>query len=90
MPKSVQCKKCLNYRNEWCAKVLDSPDPYMVRDCRHFATLTNADRIRAMTDEELADFLDIDASGCVGRECGGGIEKDKCRECWMSWLKEEA
>ena len=26
-------------------------------ECGHKAPLTNADRIRAMTDEELADFL---------------------------------
>ena len=26
-------------------------------ECRHKATLTNADRIRSMSDEELAEFL---------------------------------
>lgn len=54
MPKNVMCKNCNNYRNDWCEIVLDSPDPDMVRDCRHFWLKTNADRIRSMSDEELA------------------------------------
>lgn len=57
MPKNVMCKNCNNYRNDWCEMVLDSPDPDIVRDCRHFWPKTNADRIRAMTDEELARFI---------------------------------
>ena len=57
MAKNVVCKKCNNLVNGWCEKVIDSPDTDMVRDCRHFWEKTNADRIRAMTDEELAHFL---------------------------------
>ena len=57
MPKNVVCKKCNNLVNDWCEKVIDSPDPDMKRDCQHFCEKTNADRIRSMTDEELADFL---------------------------------
>ena len=57
MPKNVVCKKCNNLVNDWCEKVIDSPDPDMQRDCHHFCEKTNADRIRAMSDEELANFL---------------------------------
>ena len=57
MPKNVMCKKCNNLINGWCEKKIDSPDPNMVRDCQYFLEKTNADRIRAMTDEELAHFL---------------------------------
>ena len=57
MPKNVVCKKCNNLVNGWCEKVIDSPDPDMQRDCHHFCEKTNADRIRAMSDEELANFL---------------------------------
>ena len=57
MPKNVVCKKCNNLVNDWCEKVIDSPDPDMQRDCQHFCEKTNADRIRAMSDEELAEFL---------------------------------
>ena len=57
MPKNVVCKKCNNLVNDWCEKVIDSPDQDMQRDCQHFREKTNADIIRAMSDEELADFL---------------------------------
>ena len=53
--------------------------------------ITNADRLRMMTDEELAQFLpsksmwncppDIkDRGGCPG----------ECVPCWLDWLKQEA
>ena len=57
MPKNVVCKKCKNLVNDWCEKVIDSPDPDMQRDCQYFCEKTNADSIRSMSDEELADFL---------------------------------
>ena len=57
MPKNVVCKKCNNLVNDWCEKVIDSPDPDMQRDCQHFCEKTNADRIRNMTDEELALWI---------------------------------
>ena len=58
---------------------------------------TNADRIRAMTDEELAEFAVSTGQGCAPDknfvECcfdhkDGLIEAD-CRKCWLDWLKEE-
>ena len=57
MPKNVVCKKCNNLVDDWCEKVIDSPDPDMQRDCQHLREKTNADRIRAMSDEELTDVL---------------------------------
>jgi hypothetical protein len=46
-------------------------------------TKTNADHIRAMSDEELADF--ISACGCPdhARDC-----KNSCKDCTMEWLKQ--
>ena len=57
MPKNVVCKKCINLVNDWCEKVIDSPDQDMHRDCQYFCEKTNADRIRAMSDEELCNWL---------------------------------
>ena len=57
MAKNVVCKKCNNLVTGWCEKVIDSPDPDMQRDCQHFCEKTNADRVRAMSDDELAEFL---------------------------------
>lgn len=54
---------------------------------------TNADRIRAMTDEELANFLDrvemgdIDYSKTFCDLCDGFYD---CRDdCLVGWLKQE-
>ena len=57
MPKNVVCKKCNNLVNDWCEKVIDSPDPDMQRDCQHFCEKTNAQKIRSMSDEELCNWL---------------------------------
>lgn len=55
---------------------------------------TNADRIRSMSDEELAEFLEKIVSGnrdviginCVNSKC----ENWKCTECIGRWLQSEA
>ena len=52
--------------------------------------MTNADKIRAMTDEELANFLACFSScelcPAIGKKCNGGA----CEEQWFEWLKVEA
>ena len=51
--------------------------------------VTNADRIRAMSDEELADVLRIDVCCPDGyiESCGS---YDSCNECWVAWLQQPA
>ena len=78
MPKNVVCKKCNNLVNDWCEKVIDSPDQDMQRDCQYFCEKTNADHIRAMSDEELAKLL-----CCTGWRM---IEQKECLE----WLQQPA
>ena len=48
--------------------------------------MTNADRIRQMTDEELADWI-AQYERCVEhkRKCDS-----QCYLCWLDWLKQEA
>lgn len=56
---------------------------------------TNADRIRSMTDEELAEFLDrwesgdIDYSITFCNMCKGQLF-DCYKDCLTGWLKQEA
>ena len=101
MPKNVVCKKCNNLVNDWCEKVIDSPDPDMQRDCQHFCEKTNADRIRSMSDEELAEFLThINPTNC--QDCafshGWRCQPDrddysdfkKCEEGRKRWIKQPA
>ena len=80
MPKNVVCKKCNNLVNDWCEKVIDSPDPDMQRDCQHFCEKTNADRIRSMSDQGLA--LCLYEIGYVG---GWYSKKDV-----LEWLQQPA
>lgn len=55
--------------------------------------ITNADKIRALTDEELADFLDrwemgdIDYSKTFCDLCKG--QYDCHNDCLLDWLKKE-
>lgn len=53
-------------------------------------TPSNADRIRAMTDEELAEFMKPYDSGCPrwgGKEPIPCSQRSNCRDCWLDWLK---
>lgn len=91
MPKNVMCKNCNNYRNQWCDMVIDSPDPDLVRDCRHFWLKTNADRIRAMTDEELIAFFVLEDK-CPPERYSSRLcdAHDSCKDCWIDWLQQPA
>lgn len=52
--------------------------------------ITNADRIRSMTDEELVEFLAPYNSGCPKEHGSVMACHDKgCYKCWEDWLKEE-
>ena len=54
--------------------------------------ISNADRIRAMTDEELAQLFADDNCGycrihdfCFAKGC-----QINCEDVWLDWLKQEA
>lgn len=55
--------------------------------------MTNADRIRAMTDEELVEFLHVVSINCLEGNCD--TDCPLCEGCaydshWMEgWLKQE-
>lgn len=34
--KNIKCSDCAEYKNEWCEKIVDSPDPHMPRDCQYW------------------------------------------------------
>lgn len=60
-------------------------------DCKQ-RPLSNADRIRAMTDEELARILmNYSCSLCPIKNCGGRVEVgvQPCMEYWFDWLRKE-
>ena len=58
---------------------------------------TNADRIRSMTDEELAEYLPIVADficqpteDCIRNTLCNRGECEQTKECAMKWLKAES
>lgn len=58
--------------------------------------MANADMIRAMTDEELAEWLNNMVSNCEGNDvpcrafCPAYINGSvDCRTAWLDWLKLE-
>lgn len=52
--------------------------------------ITNADRIRSMTDEELAEWLaKHNERSAVCPNFGAHDCQASCRKCWLDWLKQE-
>lgn len=54
--------------------------------------IINADRIRAMTDEELAEFIAEvrNAITCVISDEDSCRNPDEpCQKCWLDWLRQE-
>ena len=87
--KNIKCRSCFFYRNEWCEKIVDSPDPEEARDCNYFREMTNADCIRAMSDEELIEFIKnikVRAALCKSVKNNDAFEE----LCSAEWLQQPA
>ena len=64
---SMKCKNCNNLFNmtditgknvgNWCPNINDSPDIEIERECKYYDTMTNGDKIRNMTDGEMAEWI---------------------------------
>ena len=62
-------------------------DRYEKATGKKFDVKTNAQKIRSMTDEELAEFLDENAEYCHVGLCEDG---ETCRICCLRWLQMPA
>lgn len=71
-----------------------------VDNCKEYEPIkkpvTNFDKIRAMTDEELATWVETIA-GCdlcpmLDEQCSGGEVNSRasCKHHWLDWLRQEA
>lgn len=89
----MKCKNCRNLNGiyisyqkksmDWCDYIVDSPDTECERECDFFEPETNADRIRNMSDEELAEhFSDL---------IKDTQEHEYCEDVsdWLIWLQKE-
>ncbi len=86
---------CKNCKNEDCTWHFH-PD-HISDGCLGFERMTNADRIRNMSDEELAEYL-FDRGNCqeycygicdVQDECNGSPSDAYCISHIVKWLKKE-
>ena len=87
MSDKTICTTCLRLKQGIC----DGEKELTV--CPSYKRMTNADRIRAMTDEELADWLKYERISVCPPDTGHihcNIS-DICadRKCWLDWLKQE-
>lgn len=86
------CESC---KNNSCGYA--SEDVIRCGDFEENLVQTNADRIRAMSDEELAVFLadEIPHGDCYGCEflcwkISKGNFANSCQNAWYGWLKQPA
>ena len=104
MSKCRYCKLC-GWANDgdkdffgWCELRLDSYDIDEPRDCPDYIRASNADRIRAMSDEELAIWLaewSFCADACPAstnevEEAIGYCCPSNCKEQALTWLQQPA
>ena len=95
----AKCKNCTNLYNlsdendmivgKWCPKINDSPDIEAERECRNCKRMTNTDRIRAMSDEDLAiNMMCPNENGLAEIDCDK-CDNCNCYECLLMWLQSE-
>lgn len=53
-----------------------------------YECMTNADRIRSMTDEELAEWIGS-LNACVSKDDEYCYKFKNCNDCRLEWLKSE-
>lgn len=92
------CKDCKHFMTDcsFLDKDLQAMEDFIA--CKHFKPKneTNADKIRATSDEELANFLDIiSKAGILSQytvpcNCCLKDKTTECDNCWKEWLKLEA
>lgn len=56
---------------------------YLAKLAKTSKPQTNADRIRSMTDEELAEWV-------WGAETAGRAYGPRGKQAWLDWLRQEA
>lgn len=95
----AKCKNCTNLYNlsddndvivgKWCPKVNDSPDTENERDCENYKCMTQGDRIRSMSDEELAMCMMCpNENGLAEINCDHS-DNCNCHGCILRWLRSE-
>lgn len=73
--------------------IMDKDYPLIHKFITESKPKTNADRIRSMTDEELAEFImcpaEYDSGFNKECKCNGEMNRNCCK-CTLNWLQSEA
>ena len=90
----AKCSNCLNLQTSnfhWCECINDSPDINIERNCRYYKAMTNADFIRRMKNEDLAEILICPNETKLPHiECEyERIADANCYDCLLKWLKQK-
>lgn len=96
----AKCKNCKNIKwlsdisedgergYNWCPIIDDCPDPEAERNCGYYDEMTNADRIRNMTDVEIARFIGHAQADRVRTTIYGKKAELPFGEGeWLEWLR---
>ena len=86
--KETKCGKCKIQRGRPVCNSCFSYDKFIP------ITITNADRLRSMSDEELADFIRELNERCLAGagmvDCSRNEECIDCKDIVLEWLQSEA
>ena len=99
----MKCKNCNNLYNltdlfdviigRYCPKINDSPNIEINRKCDKYEGMTNGDKIRNMSNEELAEFLYKTVLRCGENlfNCCEPLAGEcmECVDCYIAWLQKE-
>ena len=88
------CVNCAYKGTCTLASYYEAQGEHIVK-CGNRKPITNADRVRAMTDEELAyELSDVGCPAtlttCPYDDCDGQPSDEMCQKCWLDWLRQEA
>ena len=79
---------CVYWSDGMCKKFSDDKvTSYCVEGPCGDQMPSNADKIRAMNDEELADLINREI-GCCAPTGDCKKENDDCKACWLGWLQQ--
>lgn len=95
LPEAVRKEMCrvfdtgVNNSGVWVRfKEVENLAGIMAHEYTHRPVRTNADRIRSLSDEELAEWLYVWGGGAPNCDKElGTIDYKRCADCWLDWLK---
>ena len=73
----------------WCRMTNDNTDLERERTCVYYEAITNGQKVRKMTDEELAMNMMCPNESGIGEIKCNRDDKCNCYECLLVWLKSE-